>query len=97
MAAHANDPCRAAERCRRQARILVDRRIRRQHRDLRLRPGYEVIATLTGNLRTLVQVWRGDVSWAAALAAGDLAVAGPTEVQRAVPKWLGQSIFARAA
>lgn len=60
-------------------------------------PGFDVAATLSGGLRTLIRVWRGDVSWAAALGSGDLVIAGSTEVQRAVPRWLGQSIFARAA
>lgn len=60
-------------------------------------PGYEVAGTLSGVLRTLVKVWRGDVSWEAALGSGELLVSGPAEVRRAVPRWLGHSNFAHAA
>lgn len=60
-------------------------------------PGFDVVATLSGSLRTLVRVWRGYLSWAAALATGALDVSGSTETQRAVPQWLGQSVFAHAA
>lgn len=59
-------------------------------------PGYDVAATLSGTLRALVLVWRGDVSWASALGMGELALSGPSDVALAVPGWLGQSILAPA-
>jgi DNA-binding HxlR family transcriptional regulator len=60
-------------------------------------PGYEVVATMSGELRTMVRVWRGEVSWEAALAVGDLTVTGPTDVRLDVPRWVGTSVFALAA
>jgi len=53
-------------------------------------PGYEVAATLSGKLRTMVRVWRGEVSWERALASGELVVTGSADV----PRWVGTSIFA---
>jgi len=53
-------------------------------------PGYEVAATLSGKLRTMVRVWRGEVSWERALASGELVVTGSPDV----PRWVGTSIFA---
>ena len=60
-------------------------------------PGYEVAATVSGGLRTMVRVWRGEVSWEAALAVGDLSITGPADVRADVPRWLGTSVFAVAA
>ncbi len=54
-------------------------------------PGYDVAATVSTSLRTLTQIWRGDVSWSRALLDGSTHIDGPAEVRRAVPKWLGQS------
>jgi DNA-binding HxlR family transcriptional regulator len=54
-------------------------------------PGYDVTATVSTSLRTLTQIWRGDVSWSRALLDGSTHIDGPAEVRRAVPKWLGQS------
>ncbi|MBF0672141.1 MAG: helix-turn-helix transcriptional regulator [Salinibacterium sp.] len=57
-------------------------------------PGYEVTASLSGSLRTLVRVWRGEVSWDAALASGELLAAGVA--RQHVPRWIGTSVFALA-
>lgn len=57
-------------------------------------PGHEVHATIEADLRTLVQVWRGDLSWSSAVAAGDLVVHGAPSVRRAVPGWFRLSAFA---
>jgi len=54
-------------------------------------PGYEVTGTVETSLRTLTRIWRGDVSWQHALLDGSAAVAGPADVRRAVPSWIGQS------
>ena len=40
-------------------------------------PGHEVAVTVTASLRSLVQVWRGDVGWSDALRSGGLEVRGP--------------------
>jgi hypothetical protein len=57
-------------------------------------PGYEVTATIETDVRTLAQVWRGDLSWDRAVVDGSVAISGPSEVRRAVPAWLGQSSLA---
>ncbi len=60
-------------------------------------PGYEVTATVAASLRTLIRIWRGDVSWSRALLEGSVAVSGDAETRRAVPNWLGQSKLAAVA
>ena len=57
-------------------------------------PGYEVAATIETSLRTLTQLWRGDVSWSRAMLNGTVTVHGTSDARRAVPHWLGQSTLA---
>jgi DNA-binding HxlR family transcriptional regulator len=57
-------------------------------------PGHPVAATVETDLRTLTEIWRGDLDWAAALRDGALAVRGPAPVARALPRWLKLSAFA---
>ncbi len=57
-------------------------------------PGYPVAVTATGSLRRLVQVWRGDLTWDAAMASGDVRIDGPEALRRAVPRWFTLSVFA---
>jgi DNA-binding HxlR family transcriptional regulator len=57
-------------------------------------PGHPVAATVRADLRTLTEVWRGDVHWDAAVRSGRLALDGPAAVRRAVPGWLRLSPFA---
>src|SRR5262249_21452501 len=57
-------------------------------------PGYDVTATISGSLRTLTQIWRGDLPWSRALSDGSMSIDGPSHVRRAVPTWIGQSNFA---
>ena len=52
------------------------------------------MATVRTSLRTLTEIWRGDLSWTQAIRSGALVVEGPTEVRRAVPRWVGQGNFA---
>ena len=54
-------------------------------------PGYDVAATVSTNLRTLTEIWRGDVSWSRSLLDGSVAIDGSSAVRRTVPTWLGQS------
>ncbi len=61
---------------------------------MRLRPGYDVAATVHTSLRTLTEIWRGDISWERALGNGAVMIDGPSNVRRAVPRWFGQGIFA---
>lgn len=57
-------------------------------------PGYEVAATVETSLRTLTELWRGDVSWSRAMLNGGVIVHGAVDARRAVPRWLGQSTMA---
>ncbi|BBX93615.1 helix-turn-helix transcriptional regulator [Mycolicibacterium boenickei] len=57
-------------------------------------PGYEVAGTVQTDLRTLVEIWRGDAGWARAVLDGSVALSGSADVRRAIPKWLGQSTAA---
>lgn len=57
-------------------------------------PGFDVRVTVETGLRTLTLVWRGDLSWPAALRSGDLAVQGEPDSRRALPRWLKLSALA---
>ncbi|MGH3364390.1 MAG: winged helix-turn-helix transcriptional regulator [Nocardioidaceae bacterium] len=57
-------------------------------------PGYDVAVTVTGGLRSMVEIWRGDVSWSQALRARAVEVQGPEAMRRAVPGWFTLSGFA---
>jgi DNA-binding HxlR family transcriptional regulator len=56
-------------------------------------PGHPVTVTVVTPLRALVDVWRGEVSWADAARRG-LRVEGPAWARRALPRWLRLSAFA---
>ena len=53
-----------------------------------------VTVTVTASLRHLVEVWRGDVSWEAALRSGTVEVHGPGAARRTLPRWFSSSPFA---
>jgi DNA-binding HxlR family transcriptional regulator len=57
-------------------------------------PGDSVAATMETDLRTLTQVWRGDLTWQKALHSGGLQVHGTAQARRVVPHWLKLSAFA---
>ena len=57
-------------------------------------PGHEVDLTVTTSLRSLTEVWRGDLSWSSALRSGALAVEGTERMRRALPSWFALSWFA---
>ncbi len=57
-------------------------------------PGHPVTVALTAPLRRMVDVWRGDTTWRAALRAGDLVLEGPSAARRALPGWFSPSTFA---
>ncbi|MGH2864223.1 MAG: winged helix-turn-helix transcriptional regulator [Solirubrobacteraceae bacterium] len=57
-------------------------------------PGGDVDVHLTSDVRTLTDVWMGNTSWASALRAGTLQVTGPSEMRRALPRWLKLNLFA---
>ena len=57
-------------------------------------PGYDIDATITSSLRTLTRIWRGDDSWSRAVLDGSVTIDGPSDVRRAIPKWIGQAPIA---
>jgi len=57
-------------------------------------PGYEVDVTVTGTLRALTRVWRGDLRWGDAIRSGDIEVEGRQALRRAFPTWFALSAFA---
>ena len=57
-------------------------------------PGHQAAATVSSDLRTLTELWLGNVSWRRLLLDGSITIDGPPDVRRAVPVWLGQSTFA---
>ncbi|UYM06535.1 winged helix-turn-helix transcriptional regulator [Solicola gregarius] len=60
-------------------------------------PGFEVTARVGTTLRTMVQIWRGDIAWQRALSTGAVETDGPSDVRRALPGWLGQARLAGVA
>lgn len=58
-------------------------------------PGFEVAATVTSDLRTMTDVWRGDLSWDRALRAGQVEIEAPTDIRKVVPEWIGQGDMAK--
>ena len=54
-------------------------------------PGFDVAATVSTSLRTLIGIWRGDTSWMEALRDGSLSIDGQAQATRALPSWIGQS------
>jgi len=57
-------------------------------------PGFDVAVTVSSSLRTMTEVWRGDIGWSSALRSGSLEVEGPVAMRRAVPNWFTLSDFA---
>lgn len=57
-------------------------------------PGFEVTAWVESTLRTLVNVWRGDRSWQAAIGSGAVQIQGMDSARAALPRWLAQSQLA---
>jgi DNA-binding HxlR family transcriptional regulator len=57
-------------------------------------PGHAVAVSVTADLRSMVRVWRGDVTWSYALRSEMLEVRGPEALRRAVPRWFTLSDFA---
>jgi DNA-binding HxlR family transcriptional regulator len=58
-------------------------------------PGFEVDVHVTAGLRTMTEVWLGDISVGDAVRSGAMNLTGRTALVRAFPKWIGLSTFAR--
>lgn len=57
-------------------------------------PGYAVDATVVTDLRTLTEIWRGDIDWRYALSTDRAEVHASADIAREVPLWIGQSLSA---
>ena len=57
-------------------------------------PGKDVDIYFTADLRSMIEVWMGDVPYKSAIADGRLKLVGPTALTRNVNSWLSPSIFA---
>jgi DNA-binding HxlR family transcriptional regulator len=57
-------------------------------------PGHPVAVTVTATLRTVCQIWRGDLGWPEALRSGAIQLNGPQPLRRAMPHWFTLSAFA---
>jgi hypothetical protein len=57
-------------------------------------PGRSPDITLSCRLRTLAEVFNGDLALARALGSGQLAADGPPKLTRSLPRWLRLSPFA---
>ena len=53
-------------------------------------PGFDVTVTVAIGLRTLTEIWRGDISWQQASKAEQFQLTGSSTAVRSVPQWLGQ-------
>ncbi len=57
-------------------------------------PGKDVDVYFTSSVKTMADIWMGDVSYRKALTGGDLKITGPTGLTRDVTSWMSNSIFA---
>ncbi|MGW5669557.1 winged helix-turn-helix transcriptional regulator [Micromonospora sp. NPDC003776] len=57
-------------------------------------PGHDVAVAVDADLRALVRIWLGDLSWPDALRGGTVEVTGPEALRRALPRWFTLSEFA---
>lgn len=57
-------------------------------------PGYELDATVTTDLRTLTEIWRGDTDWRLALCENLVEIHAAAEIARDLPSWIGQGLTA---
>jgi DNA-binding HxlR family transcriptional regulator len=60
-------------------------------------PGYDVAVTVATSLRSFTEIWRGDLSWAAALRSGAVKLDGAASSRRQVPDWIGSSLLSQVA
>lgn len=62
-----------------------------------MHPGGDVDLRLSCDVRTLTDIWMGNISWAVALSGQSLTLTGPQGLRRALPRWLKLNVFARVA
>jgi DNA-binding HxlR family transcriptional regulator len=52
-------------------------------------PGFEVAATISSSLSTMVAIWRADLTWDNALRTAAVTIDAPSDVRRDLPGWIG--------
>jgi DNA-binding HxlR family transcriptional regulator len=57
-------------------------------------PGKEVDIYFTCDVKTMIDVWMGDLTYRKAVSSGDLKVVGPNSLTRDIFSWINHSIFA---
>ena len=57
-------------------------------------PGKEVDIRFDVDLRTMIEIWMGDLSYRAAVRSGKLKLSGPSALTRNVADWMSNSAFA---
>ncbi|WP_426245507.1 winged helix-turn-helix transcriptional regulator [Nocardioides sp. LHG3406-4] len=57
-------------------------------------PGHDVDVMVAGHIKTMVDYWMGRVDLMSAVRAGELVVAGPRPLVKALPTWFTRSLFA---
>ena len=57
-------------------------------------PGYDVDLFLTTDLKTMTQIWMGDINISKALKEGLLELSGNSHLKKNISKWLSRNIFA---
>lgn len=57
-------------------------------------PGMDVDIYFTSSVKTMADIWMGDMTYRKALRAGDLKLTGPNALTRDVSSWMAISIFA---
>jgi len=57
-------------------------------------PGKEVDAYFTSTVKTMIDVWMGDISYRKAVRSGDLKVVGHSILTKDIFSWLNKSVFA---
>lgn len=57
-------------------------------------PGKDVDIYFTSSVKTMIDVWMGDVSYRSAVRNGDLKVVGPSNLTKDIFSWMNKSVFA---
>lgn len=57
-------------------------------------PGYEADVYLTTDVKTLTEIWTGNIRWSAALSQKRMTILGNTLLVKQIPHWIGESQMA---
>ena len=57
-------------------------------------PGGDIDLHVSSDVRTLTNIWMGNTTWASALRTNTLKLTGPSDLRRALPRWLKLNPFA---